>query len=167
MIIKKDNPATINAFRNCIAKVVSDISRAQYYFNDQEDKDGLGDLQIKFTDNSYLTLSGIGDAESIKAVNEKAKIYEAFEVSDNNVASWKLLCLSDHQDWKKIIGQKLQKVEVEWIIYEPNENNISACILYFDTDYISFYGTNSDTTNFSVNVPLPEINVETRIEVII
>lgn len=167
MIIKKEHPATIIAFRNCIAKVVSDISRVQYYFNDQEDEDGLGDLQIKFTDNSYLTLSGIGDAESIKAVNEKAKIYETFEVSDNNVASWKLLCLSDHQDWKKIIGQKLQKVEVEWIIYEPNENNISACILYFDTDYISFYGTNSDTTNFSVNVPLPEINVETRIEVII
>lgn len=166
MTIKKDYSATINAFRNCIGKVVSDISRVQTFINDQEDEDGFGDLQIQFTDNSYLTLTGIGDAESINANNEKAKIYEPYDITDNRVIIWKLLSLTDHQDWKKIIGQKLEKVEVEWIIHPNGENNIDACVLYFEIDFISFYETHSDANEVHVNVPLSKFHLETRIEII-
>ena len=87
MEISKVNQSTIRAIRSCIGKTVSDIARVQCYFNDHEDEDGFGDLEIKFSDDSYLTLLGIGDAESIKAVNRKAKIPEPFNVADNDVCS--------------------------------------------------------------------------------
>ena len=74
MAIIRDYPATIRAINNCFGKIVSDITRVQSYFNNEEDTDGFGDLEFKFMDNSYLTLTGLGDAESIVAYNDKIKI---------------------------------------------------------------------------------------------
>jgi hypothetical protein len=84
----KDYLATIKAIKNCIGKTVSDIARVQYYYNDQEDQDGFGDLEITFSDSSHLTLKGF-DADSIKGENILAEIPKTFKVSDNDIASWK------------------------------------------------------------------------------
>lgn len=166
MTITRDHPATINAITNCISKTVSDVARVQYYFNDKEDDDGLGNLEITFSDNSYLTLTGTGDAESIKAYNNNAIIYETFNVTENDVASWKRLDLKNEQDWKKLIGQKLQTAEVEWNIYQDIDNRIVACVMHFDTDFVTFYETGSDACKFYVNKTLPAVDRQTRVEII-
>ncbi len=162
MTITNNNTGTIKAIKNCIGKVVSEVARVQYYFNDQEDDEDFGDLEIKFTDNTYLTLTGIGDAESIKAENKEAEIYDAYNVTDNDVASWKRLDLKADREWNKIIGQILKTAEVEWNIYENNEDKITACILKFETDFVSFYETNSDNNRFYVNQPIPKFDGHTR-----
>jgi|GEM_PF-3176316 hypothetical protein len=164
MTEKRDHISTISAIRNCVGKTVSDVARVQYYFNDQEDNDGFGDLEITFDDKSHLTLTGIGDAESIKADNKKAEIYKTYNVTENDVASWKRLDLKDDKNWKNIIGQTLQTAEVEWNIYQDIDDRIVACVLHFDTDFVTFFETNSDTNKFYVNKPLPLVNRQTKIE---
>lgn len=164
MTTSRDYSATIKAISNVIGKTVSDVARVQYYFNNLEDDDGFGNLEITFSDNSYLTLMGFGDAESIKAQNHKAIIYETFNVNENDVASWKRIDLKNVQDWKKLIGQKLQNAEVEWNLYKDNDNRIVACVLRFNTDFVTFYETGSDTNKFYVNKTLPTADRQTRIE---
>jgi hypothetical protein len=164
MTVTRDYTSTIRAIRNCVGKTVSDVARVQYYFNDQEDNDGFGDLEITFDDNFHLTLTGIGDAESIKADNKKAEIYNTYNVTENDVASWKRLDLKDDKDWKNIIGQTLQTAEVEWNTYQDIDDRIVACVLHFDTDFVTFFETNSDTNKFYVNKPLPAVNSQTKIE---
>ncbi len=166
MTITRDHTATIKAIRNCIGKTVSGVTRVQYYFNDQEDEDGLGDLEITFSDNFYLTLMGLGDAESIQADNNNAIIYETFNVTENDVASWKRLDLTSEQDWKKLIGQKLKTAEVEWNLHQDNDNRIVACILHFDSDFVTFYETGSDANKFYVNETLSVVDRQTKIEII-
>lgn len=167
MKLTRDYPATIKAIKNCIGKTVSDVARVQYYFNDQEDDDGFGDLEITFDDNSFLTLTGIGDAESIKVNNKKAEIHKTYNVTDNDVASWKRLDLKNDQDWKKIIGQTLQTAEAEWFPYPDIDDRLVACVLHFENDFVSFYETGSDANKFYVNHPLPSVDRKTRIEKII
>lgn len=166
MNIEKVNLATISAIRSCIGKNVSSIARIQYYFNNVEDDDGYGDLEIIYNDSSYLTLSGIGDAESIKAHNQKAIIPETFHVTENDIASWKRIDLSKNEDWLKVIGQTLNKANVIWNTYNHTEGKLTACVLFFENDYISFYETNSDTNKFYINKPVPSTEAQTRIEIV-
>jgi hypothetical protein len=65
-------------------------------------------------------------------------------------------------DWGKIIGQTLKSGEVEWDIHF-NES-ITACIVHFDTDYLSFYGTGTDANKFYINKPLPLSERPSRIQ---
>lgn len=164
MTIAKDSRATIQAIKNCIGKTVSDIARVQSYFNDHENNEGFGDLEFTFTDSSHLTLKGFGDSESIYADNKKAEIYKTFKVTDTDISTCKLLDLKEDLAWNKIVGQTLQKAEVEWSKYDHIDDRLSACILRFDNDFVIFYETNSDTTKFYLNKPLPAVNKPTRIE---
>jgi hypothetical protein len=158
------NSATLLVIKNCIGKTVSDIARIQYYYNDREDLDGFGDLEITFIDNSFLTLTGLGDAESIKAISEKADIPKMFNVTDNDVASWKRIDLKGDKEWKKIIGQNLQNAEIIWNIHkELDLETLISCVLFFYRDFITFYETGSDSAKFFVNRPLPLLDNETRI----
>lgn len=166
MTITRDHSATIKAIKDCIGKTVSGVARVKYYFNEQEDDDGFGNLEITFSDNSYLTLMGLGDAESIQADNNKAIIYETYNVTDNDVASWKRIDLKSDLDWKQIIGQKLHTAELEWNIYNEIENRVTACVLHFDTDFVTFYETSSDANKFYVNKKLPVVSGQTKIEII-
>jgi hypothetical protein len=167
MAIRKDHQGTFNAIKTCLGKTVCGIGRIQSYFNGNENEDGFGDLEIRFEDNSFLTLTGMGDADSIKAVNESAIIPEPFRVNENQFIFWKRIDLKSEWDWMKIIGQKLHNAEVEWNIYTNIENNITACVLYFDSDFVTFYETGSDANKFFVNKKLPEVEVQTRREIII
>lgn len=166
MTITRNYSATIEAITNCIGKTVLDVARVQYYFNNQE-SDGFGNLEITFSDNSYLTLMGLGDAESIQADNKKAEIYQTFNVTDNHIASWKRLRLNEDLNWKKIIGQTLKTAEVEWLSYQNVEDKLIACVLYFDIDYFIFYETGSDSNKFYVNQSLPLLNRQKRTEKIV
>ena len=164
MTITKDNPATINTIKDCIGKTVLDIFRIQSYFNDKEDTDGFGDLEISFNDNSNLTLTGVGDAESIRADNKKADVPEPFKVTDHDVCSWERIDLKKIEEWKKLIGQTLQTAEVEWNIYENQDDRLIGCILRFETDFITFYETGSDANKFFVNELIPSLGKATKIE---
>jgi len=164
MTIIRDNPATLTAIKNCIGKTISDISRVQYYFNEKENEEGDGILEFSFNDNSYLTLTELGDGESMLAYNEKANIPDtSFNVTDKDVCSWKRLDLKEDRDWKKIIGQTLQATEIIW-----DKNNFGdslvACILHFDSDFVTFYATYSDDTKFLINERPSWVDKDTRIE---
>ena len=162
----RDDQATITAIKNCIDKTVSDVSRIQYYFNDREDSDGFGNLEFHFTDSSFLTLAGIGDAESIEAVNEKANLPKTFNLTDDNVCSWKRLNLKDDPNWNKIIYQTLKFAEIEYTIFR-GDNRISACILHFDTDFITFFETGSDSNKFYINEQLPKVDKKIKLDKVI
>lgn len=166
MIKPANHSATIEAIRNCIGKSVLGISRIQYYFNDEENQDGFGDLEISVSDDLFLTLTRHGDAESIKAKNIRATTYESFYVNEVDVASWKRLDLTSEQEWRNLIGQKLKSAEVEWNLYETIEDRITACVLHFEKDFLTFYETGSDETKFYLNTELPLVNIPTRTEVI-
>ena len=142
------------------------VSRIQYYHNDKEDKESMGDLEFTFNDSLFLTLKGAGDAESIKAENIKGEIYESFEVTDHSVCSWRQLDLTCDVLWSKLIGQTLRLGEVEWNVDKGIEDRITACILYFTSDFVIFYSDESDNNLFSVNVPLPFVDREKRIEIL-
>lgn len=167
MTNKRDNLATLIAIKNCIGKTVLDISRVQSYFNDIEDSDGFGDLEFHFTDNSFLTLTGIGDAESIKATNEKAHIPEIFNVTDKDFCSWKRLNLKSDTNWNSIIEQTLNSAEIEWKINNDLDNRIGACVLHFDSDFITFFEKGSDNNKFYINIKLPTVDRATKLEKII
>lgn len=167
MTNKRDNLATFTAIKNCIGKTVLDISRVQSYFNDIEDSDGFGDLEFHFTDNSFLTLTGIGDAESIKATNGKANIPETFNVTNNDVCSWKRLNLKSDTNWNRIIAQTLNSAEIEWNINNAGDNRIGACVLQLDSDFITFFETGSDNNKFYINIKLPTMDRATKLEKII
>jgi hypothetical protein len=98
MTSKIEYSQTIKSIKNCIGKRVSDVARIQYYFNDQEDSDGFGNLEITFADNSFLTLKGVGDAESIMADNKKGEVYETFNVTDKDIISWRRLDLKNDKE---------------------------------------------------------------------
>jgi hypothetical protein len=164
MTSKIEYSQTINSIKNCIGKRVSDVARIQYYFNDEEDSDGFGNLEITFADNSFLTLKGVGDAESIMADNKKAEVYEAFNVTDTDIASWKRLDLKGHKEWQKIIGQTLENVELEWFLYITTYDRLAACTLYFNTDDVTFFETGSDANEFYVNKPLKVVDRKKRTE---
>jgi len=164
MTITRDYLATIKAIKNCIGKTVSGVARVQSFFNDQEDNDGFGDLEITFNDRFFLTLSGIGDAQSIKADNKKAEVYQTYNVTDDDVVSWKRLGFKDNKDWKKIIVQILHKAEVEWFLNPDTDDRLVACVLHFENDFVSFYETGSDANKFYINQPLATVDRQTRIE---
>ncbi len=164
MTIKRGSSTTIKAIQNSIGKTVFAISRIQSYFNDQEDEDGMGDLVFTFSDQTYLTLTGVGDAESIKAFNDPAKIHAPFKVTEDDVCSWKRLDLTDDKERGILIGQKLQAARLEWNTYADLEDRIGACVLHFERAYVTFYETNSDSNRFFVNKPLPIVERPTRME---
>jgi hypothetical protein len=105
-------------------------------------------LRIKFSTCRKLSASKSASSPSAKTL----------------VASWKRLDLKDDKNWKNIIGQTLQTAEVEWNIYQDIDDRIVACVLHFDTDFVTFFETNSDTNKFYVNKPLPLVNRQTKIE---
>ena len=156
--MKKDYPDTINALKNCIGKTIKNLTRIQSYFNDNEDDDGFGDLELMFTDNSYLTLSGEGDATSIRANNTIAKVPKTFNVTDNDICSWKRIELKE-QKWLKMANQKLESVEVEW-----ESESLVACKLNLQNDFITFFENGSDANKFFINEPLIDIGNKTTIE---
>ena len=164
MSIKIDPQATIQAIRNCIGKVVVDIVRVQYFYNDMEDNDGFGDLEITFVGDFHLTLIGGGDADSMMAENVKADIPKTFRLSDDDIASWKSLDLKEDQNWRKLIGQTLRSAEVEWNTYSNVPTFLSACVLHFDTDYLTFYKTETDANKFFLNQPLPGVDRPIKLE---
>ena len=157
---QRNNSETIAAIKNCIGKIVDDVSRVQYFFNDKENSEGIGDLEFTFSDKHILSLLGIGDAESIKAINVKIDIPIAYNPTDNDVCSWKRIDLKKDKDWNKIVGQTLRKVEV---VYYLN-NYIIACLLHFDDDYILFYETGSDENRFVINERPEWVDKETEIK---
>ena len=164
MTIAKDTSATLEAIKICIGKTIAGISRVQYFFNETEDKDGFGDLEITFTDNSFLTLSGAGDDVSIRATNKRSDIAESLKVADNNVCSWKRLDLNDDVKWKTMISQTLKSAEVKWNPTEKQDEKLVACILKFDKDFISFYETGWDSNKFFINTAPSIVDEETRSE---
>ncbi len=164
--IIRDYPSTINAIKNCIGKTVSGLSIGMYYYNNEVDDEYSGNLEISFSDNSYLTLMGLGDAESIKADNNKGITFDTFNVTENDVLSWKWNDLKNEKEWKMLIGQKLQKAELVWNKYQDNENRLGACVLYFEIDFVAFCETGSDTNKFYINKKLPECNGATEIEIV-
>ena len=154
------------AIKNCIGKTLLSVSRIQSYYNDKEDKESMGDLEFTFNDGLFLTLKGAGDAESIKAENTKGEIYESFQVTDHSVCSWRLLDLTSDVLWSRLIGQTLRSGEVEWYMDKGVEDRLTACILYFTSDFLIFYSDESDNNIFSVNVTLPFVDRETRREIL-
>ena len=107
---------------------------------------------------------GIGDAQSIKADNKKAEVYQTYNVTDDDVVSWKRLGFKDNKDWKKIIVQILHKAEVEWFLNPDTDDRLVACVLHFENDFVSFYETGSDANKFYINQPLATVDRQTRIE---
>jgi len=138
------------------------LGRVQYYFNDEEDTDGFGDLELVLDDNTYLTLLGAGDATSIRAANAKANIPEPIKVTDNDEGTWKRHELKEDEDWKILIGQVLISAEVEWM-----DDRLIACALHFDSDFLIFYETGADANKFFLNKPFDTNDPDTRIEKII
>ena len=138
---------TLNALINCLGKTVLDVSRVQYYFDEKEYIDGFGDLEFTFTDNTHLSISGVGDAETIKALNDKLVVPEPFNVTDINVASWRRLDLKREIAWNKLIGQKIQYIEIIW----KWDKYIKGCIIYLNIDFLIFYETESDTNKCHIN----------------
>ncbi len=157
---------TIKSIQNCIGKTVMEIARVQTYLNDQEDEDGFGDLEIKFVDNLYLSLVGNGDAETIKADNKKVTEPKSFNVSERDIISWRRVILNEEESWQKIIGQTLYSVEIELKKYRNIGDQITACSMHFNTDFVTFYETNSDSNKFFVNKTLPKVKGQKRIEII-
>lgn len=129
-----------------------------------EDNDGFGDLEITFAGDLHLTLKGGGDADSMMAENVKADIPKSFHVTDDDIASWKRMDLKEDQNWRKLIGQKLRSADVEWDTYSDVPTFISACILHFDTDHLTFYITGKDANKFFLNQPLPLVDRQTKLE---
>src|ERR1017187_2349935 len=127
MAIIKNFPATVTAIKNCIGKSVLNIARVQSFINDEENTDGFGDLEIIFKDNSYLTLSGIGDGESIRAVNKVANIPIAFDISDTKIVSWKRLDMKQNEGWKEIIEQTLLSIELFWHTTQFSDDTLISC----------------------------------------
>ena len=164
MSITREPQATIRAIRNCIGKVVIDVARVQYFYNDMEDNEGYGDLEIIFARDFHLTLSGGRNPDSMTAENLKADIPSSFHVSDDDIASWKRLGLKEDQDWKKLVGQTLRYADVEWDTYSNAPTFISACVLHFDTDYLTFYVTGTDANKFFLNQPLPSVDKPIKLE---
>jgi len=162
----KDCTETIKSIQNCIGKTVLGVARVQTYLNDQEDEDGVGDLEIKFVDNSFLSLTGKGDAETIKADNKKLTEPKSFNVSETEIISWRRVELNEEESWKKIIGQTLHSVEIELKKYRNIGDQITACSMQFNTDFVTFYETNSDMNKFFVNKALPKVEGQKRIEII-
>ncbi|TAL62234.1 MAG: hypothetical protein EPN85_03090 [Bacteroidetes bacterium] len=158
-----DHTATVKAIANCIGKTVSGIARVQFYYDNREDTDGMGDLEFTFDDNSYLTLSGLGDAESIKASNKNADIPDSLPITGQN-SYWKKIDMKDDIDWEKIMGQTLQSAEIEWDIFHGQKGNPLSCVLHFNTDFVTFNLTSADANEFFVNKAFSVANGETRIE---
>jgi hypothetical protein len=154
---------TLNALLNCFKKTILDVNRVQSYFNDEENIDGHGDLEFIFEDNSYLTLSGVGDAESIRATNDKAIVHEPLEVSDQDICSWQKHNMKIETLWNKLIGQKVQRIEIIWNNY-GNNKCLKGCIIHLDIDIIQFYETESDTNHFYINESLEWINSNIQLE---
>jgi hypothetical protein len=162
------NTKSITAIKNCIGMSIFNIARVQSFFNDKENEDGFGDLEIVFKDNLYLTLSGIGDGESIKAENKEADIPIGFDISDSLFISWKLLDMKQNEKWKEMIGQTLIAIELFYHKNQISDDTLISCILYFNKDFINFYRTCSDDNKFFFNERLffdndDEIRIE-RIE---
>ena len=148
--------------RSCIGKELLEINRVQFYFNDIEQCDGDGDLEFLFADNSYLSLTGSGDAESILAKNDSVIVPETFEVADYRVCSWQKHNLNEENRWNKLIGQKIIYIDIIKIWKEL----IIGCIIQFEIDNVIFYETESNTNRFIINeIPKwidnnPEIVIE-------
>jgi len=162
MLAHKNYQATLGAIRRSMDKTILDISRIQSYFNGIEDLDGLGDLEFIFTDNSLLSLTGMGNAESVEATNSLVRLPETFNVSNNDICSWKRLNIKNDQTWKKIIGQTIQSAEVIW---KYKEYPI-AFILRFHSDFLLFYETESDATHFLFNERPTWVDLKTEIEIL-
>jgi hypothetical protein len=158
------NKNSKQAIENCFGKTVSGISRIQNFFNNIEDRDGLGDLLIHFDTDCFLRLQNYGDAESIMAENSQGEVPESFYVFEEDFISFKLINMNDNNDWKKLMGQKLLQANIEWLKHPDNSKSLIAVVLYFDKDYISFYHGNSDSTEFYVNKPLPKMNATIQTE---
>ena len=126
----------------------------------------MGDLEFTFNDGLFLTLKGVGDAESIKAENIKAEIYKSIELTDHSFCSWRQLDLTFDMSWSKLIGQTLIACELEWNVDKGVEDRLTACILYFTSDFVIFYSDESDNNIFSINKPLPIIDREIRKEML-
>ena len=166
MTIIRDYSSTINAIKNCIGKTVFGLAYGMYYFNDETDDECSCNLEISFSDNSYLTLMGLGDGESIKADNHKGITFNTFNVTEYDVLSWKWTDLMNEKEWQMLIGQKLQKVDLVCNKYQDGEKRLSACVLYFDNDFVTYYEIGFDTTRFHLNKKLPDNKGESEIEII-
>jgi len=152
-----------NIIQNSIGKTVHNIVRVQTFFNDEEDADGFGDLELTFTDNTNLTLLGVGNADSIAVSNCKITTPKTYNVTENDIVSWKRIGMNDAKYWKSIIGLTLRFVEVKKSSDSFSvRESLTACVLNFDSNFITFYETMSDSTKFFVNKPLPE-NYRNRI----
>ena len=158
------NTNSVSAIKNCIGKSVFNITRIQSFINDKENEHEFGDLEIIFEDNSYLTLTGIGGGESIKAENKEANIPIAFDISDSKIISWRYLDMKLSYGWKEIIGQTLQSIELFWGMNQFSEGTLTGCILNFDKDFVSFYRVCSDVNRCFINERLFSENDQIRIE---
>ena len=106
-----DHMDHLKAFKGFIGKTVMAMSHCKYYYNDKPDSEADGDLEIKFIDGSVLTLSILGDGESIVAKAEPMSIPESFEVNDNNTCSWRRILLNNEPAWRDVVGTKLINIE--------------------------------------------------------
>ena len=146
-----DDTDKLKAFHGFIGKTLEQIRHYKVYFNN-ESTDDDGDLELKFTDNTFLTFSIQSDGESITANAEPIKKIPTFEVSDNTKCTWKKILLNKDEKWNKVIGLKLIKIESIIDYFKKIKSKIlSGVRLSFEKDNYIIFINYGDDAKFSLN----------------
>jgi len=142
----------LKAFKIFIGKSVCAVSHCQYFYNGKPDSEADGDLELKFDDESILTLSILGDGETMIAKAEPMNIPDSFTIEDNNKCSWKRISLNNKTKWKDIIGVNLVSIESmvdHWI--DQRQKVLSGCKLTFSNGYYIVFCNAGDNARFTIN----------------
>ena len=147
-----DHMDHLKAFKNYIGKTVMEISHCKYFYNDEPDSEADGDLEARFDDGSVLTLSILGDGESMVAKAEPMNIPDSFIIDDNSTCSWRRILLNEEPVWKDVVGAKLTDIEAmidHWI--DLKQKILSGCRLSFSNGHFIVFCNAGDNARFMIN----------------
>lgn len=142
----------LKAYKSFIGKSVSSISHCQYFYNNEPDCEADGDLEIKFDDESVLTLSIKGDGESMIARAESLNIPDSFTIENNDTCSWKRILLNCEPEWENIIDLNLVDIESmvdHWV--DQKQKVLSGCRFTFSNGYFIVFCNVGDNARFTIN----------------
>lgn len=158
----------ISALRPTLGKKLVGLSRCQYLFNDEPDDEDEGDIELQFSDGSFITLFILSDGESVGAKSAPMEIPEPFDLDSNSHCSWRRLPLLTTEPWSIMIDTTVTEVSAIFDKYKKlNVEVLSGWKVSFGKKrYISYFNCGDNGRLLLNRMPPTDHEVESREELL-